>query len=356
MKVLASHDGGTGCAWYRMYVPLKAVDELSDDVQVTWRSGGNPAMNDPPPQVQVADAEEADVVIAQRACAYEGLGLWRRWGSTRDRRTVYENDDDVFSITPDNTAAWSTYKEGTDVREAVLRYCRTANLITTTSPHLGDVFREMLDNRVPVEVLPNYVPQWVLDVPRDTLDRRLRVGWMGGSSHSLDVMEAAPSVRRFMQRFPEWDLFINGVDYRDKFKVAADRSYFVPWIHVTDHPQVYYRAIDFDIGICPLKSTHFSRSKSWIKALEYFSRGIPVIASDVEPYRRFIDHGVNGFLVHSDHEWLGYMSTLARDEKLRLEMSAAAKEKARLNTIELHYTEWVNAYKMLFPVGWRYKA
>lgn len=356
MKILASHDGGTGCAWYRMYVPLTAVDKLAPDVSVTWRSGGIAAMENAPPWVQVADADDVDVVVSQRACAYEGLGLWRRWGSAPHRRTVYENDDDVFSITPENAAAYSTYKQGTDIREATLRYCRTANLVTTTSPHLGDVFREMLGNRVPVEVLPNYIPEWVLDVGRDTSDRRLRVGWMGGSSHAIDVTMATGSVRRFMNRFPEWDLFINGVDYRDKFKVPADRAFFIPWIHVTDHPDVYYRAIDFDIGLCPLKSTQFSRSKSWIKALEYFSRGIPVIASDVEPYRRFIDHGVNGFLARTDHEWLSYLSQLASDEELRLKMGEAAKAKARENTIEQHYAEWVNAYKMLFPVGWEFKG
>lgn len=354
MKILASHDGGTGCAWYRMYTPLRAVDELCDDIEVTWRSGGHPAMNDAPPWVQVEDAEEHDLIVSQRACAYEGLGLWRRWGSAPWRRTVYENDDDVFSITEENTAAYDTYREGSDIREATLRYCRTANLVTTTSPHLGDRFREMLGHRVPVEVLPNYIPAWVLDIARDTPDRRLRVGWMGGSSHAIDITMAAGGVRRFMKRYPGWDLFVNGVDYRDKFSVPADRAFHVPWIHVTDHPQVYYRAIDFDIGICPLKSTQFSRSKSWVKALEYFSRGIPVVASDVEPYRRFIDHGVNGFLVKQDHEWLKYLSVLAGDEDLRLKMGEAAKAKARENTIELHYREWVNAYKMLFPVGWEY--
>lgn len=356
MKILASHDGGTGCAWYRMYVPLTAVNELADGVSVTWRSGGGAAMKDPPPMVKVTDADEADLVVSERASSYDGLGLWRRWGSSRDRRTVYENDDDVFSITRENTAAYDTYREGTEVREAVLRYCRTANLVTTSSPHLGDRFREMLHNMVPVEVLPNYVPEWVLDLPRDTPDRRLRIGWMGGSSHSRDVLEAASAVRRLMKRFPAWDLYVNGVDYRDKFKAAPERSFHVPWIHVTDDPKLYYRTIDFDIGICPLLSTQFSRSKSWVKALEYFSRGIPVVASDVEPYRRFVDHGVNGFLARTEHEWLRYLSELAGSTDLRTRMGEAAKAKARENTIEGHYHEWVNAYKMLFPVGWSFKG
>jgi glycosyltransferase involved in cell wall biosynthesis len=339
-----------------MIVPLTAVNELADGVSVTFRAGGAKLMKKPHPPVKITDADDVDVVVSQRASEYRGLGLWRRWGSTPWRRTVYENDDDVFSITPENSAAYEAHKEGTEVREAVLRYCTTANLVTTTSPHLGDRFREMLGSRVPVEVLPNYVPGWVLDVPRDTPDRRLRIGWAGGGSHARDIHTATPSVRRFMKRFPEWDLYVNGVDYRDKFKCPPDRSFHVPWIHVTDEPEVYYRAIDFDIGICPLLSTQFSRSKSWVKALEYFSRGIPVVASDVEPYRRFIDHGVNGFLCRTDHEWLKYLSLLGSDEELRVTMGEAAKAKARENTIETHYAEWVNAYRMLFPVGWEYKG
>jgi glycosyltransferase involved in cell wall biosynthesis len=205
-------------------------------------------------------------------------------------------------------------------------------------------------------VLPNYIPRWVLSLPRDTPDRRLRIGWAGGSSHGRDIHMATASVRRCMQRFPEWDLYLNGMDYRRQFRCPPERSFFVPWIHVTDDPEVYYRAIDFDIGICPLLSTQFSRSKSWIKALEYFSRGIPVVASDVEPYRRFIDHGVNGFLCKTDHEWLKYLSLLASDDKLRAEMGAAAKVKASANVVEDHVQEWVNAYKTLFPVGWEYKS
>lgn len=339
-----------------MYLPLQAVDKYAEDVSVTFRSGGLKVMKNAPPTVKVTDAEDVDVVVSQRASAYEGLGLWRRWGSSPWRRTVYENDDDVFSITQENFAAYQAYKEGTEVREATLRYCTTANLITTTTPHLGDRFREMLDYRVPVEVLPNYIPAWVLDLPRDPFDRRLRLGWAGGASHARDIHMATSAVRRFMKRFSDWDLHLNGVDYRASFKCPPERSFFTDWIHVTDEPALYYRAIDFDIGICPLLSTQFSRSKSWIKALEYFARGIPVVASDVEPYRRFIDHGVNGFLCKTDHEWLKYLSLLASDDGLRAKMGDAAKEKARVNTIEGHWQEWVNAYKTLFPVGWGYRG
>jgi glycosyltransferase involved in cell wall biosynthesis len=353
VKILASHDGGSGCAWYRMIVPLTAVAKYADDVELTFRSGGMTSMENAPPMLQIADAEGKDVVISQRVNAYEGLGLWRRW-NTPWTRTVYENDDDVFNITHENVSAYDSYKEGSELREAVKRYCDTASLITVSTPHLGDMHREMSPG-VPVEVLPNYINKWVLDLPHDERQGRKRLGWMGGASHVRDINEAAGSVRRFMQRHPDWDMIVSGTDYRRSFKVDKNRLFFVPWVAVASEPRLFYRLIDYDIGICPLLDTEFARSKSAIKALEYSARGIPVIASDVEPYRKFIHDGVDGFLVKTEHEWLNRLETLANDEALRRQMGLAAKENARKHLIEDHWQEWVNAYKMLFPAGWEYQ-
>ena len=354
MQIYASHDGGSGCAWYRMLLPLRTLDRLCDDVTVHFRKGGPKLMRHEDPPLTIPETANADIVVAQRANSIEGLGSWRRM-CTPTTRTVYENDDDIWNITRENKAAYEGYKEGGSAREVVLYLCSTSNLITTSSPWLGDWHRELVNGQIPVVVLPNYIPEKILKMPNDPRQGRLRIGWMGGGSHARDIHTATGSVRRFMQRFPQWDLYLNGVDYRREFKCPPERSYHVPWIHVSDEPDVFYRTIDFDIGICPLLDTKFARSKSHIKALEYMARGMPVVASDVEPYRRFIKHGENGFLCKYDHEWLKYLCLLASDEDLRLKMGAAAKEYAAKFTIEEHCIEWAGAYKMLFPVGWEFK-
>lgn len=335
-----------------MLVPLQAVAEYADDVEVVFRRAAFSTAAVPDPPLEVEDVDAADVLVAQRVNAYDGLGQWRHWGSTPNLRTVYENDDDIFNITQENYMAYDTYKEGTEIREAVLRYCNTASMITTTSIHLADAHRRM-SPYVPVEVLPNCIPEWALDLAHDDRKGHPRIGWIGGSSHDRDIMEAAPAVKRFLKRFPEWQLCIGGVDYRDKFKVKD--ALFVPWIHVTDDPKLYYRVIDFDIGICPLLDTEFARSKSPVKALEYMARGGVVVASDVEPYRRFVDHGVNGFLVKREHEWLKYLSELAGDPELLESMRTEARKKAEQWTIEKNWQKWVNVYKSMFPLGWSFK-
>jgi glycosyltransferase involved in cell wall biosynthesis len=338
-----------------MYVPLKAMNEHSDESSVSFVSAmaGDKITGDP--QLTHPDqAEGYDVFVGQRVNHFGGLGVWRRM-YTPQRRTVYENDDNVWQIDHANPA-YKHYAEGTDIREAVQRYCDTSNLITVTTPYLAELHREYSQDRVPVTVLPNYIPEWVLDLNHDDRQGHLRVGWAGGASHGRDMKWPGNSVKRFMQRFPEAHLFVSGVDYRKELKVPMDRSYHIRWIPVCAQPKLYYRSLDFDIGICPLVDSAFSRAKSPVKALEYMARGVVPVASDVEPYRRFIRHGENGFLVRYEHEWLSYMTQLATDEELRLRMKAAGLETARQNTIEGHWQEWESAYRALFPAGWEFQG
>jgi glycosyltransferase involved in cell wall biosynthesis len=171
---------------------------------------------------------------------------------------------------------------------------------------------------------------------------------MGAASHGIDIGQVADPVRRFLKRFPRWDVQLNATDYRPTIKAPADRMFFRPWVQVNGNPDKFYSSIDFDIGLCPLWPTTFSRSKSALKAIEYGARGIPVIASDCEAYRPVVEHGVNGFLVRRDHEWLKYMSELAGDDDLRAKMGDAARAMASRHVIEDGWRDWAQAYEGLF--------
>ena len=80
-------------------------------------------------------------------------------------------------------------------------------------------------------------------------------------------------------------------------------------------------------------------------AMEYAARGIPVVASDCEAYRGFVEHGVTGFLVRYEHEWDRYLRDLVNDEAMREQMGAAAKRLAAQHTIQARYGAWQAAYE-----------
>ena len=327
-----------------MTVPLAELGK-HDGFEVTFAdSSFGPGH---PPVVTLDMLSGFDVIIAQRWNKHDGLHVWRRARGPYSR-LVYELDDDLWNVSAENFNAYKLYGDFV-IRDATQHAAETADLITVSTEPLARLMREVAGHGR-VAVLPNCIPGWVTRLPRERRGRP-RVGWQGGASHGVDIGEVASPVRRFLKRFPGWDLQLNGSDYRETFGgagVPEDRMHFASWVPVYQEPEKYFAGIDFDIGLAPLYPIPFNDSKSGIKVVEYGARGIPSIASDCPAYRGVITHGVDGFLVRHDHEWLKYLSELAGDDELRLKMGEAAREMASRHLIEDHWGSWAQAYAGLF--------
>lgn len=338
MRIFAGHDGGSGCMYYRVELPMRQLERHGHEV--TYMSAGDGPRTVP---VTLEHMAGHDVIVGQRFNAFRGLGTWRR-ARTPGTRLVYEIDDDVFSVTPENWNAYHVFNRP-DIQDAVMHMAGVSDLVTVTTPQLAKVMREQTGCEKTL-VLPNCIPAWVLNMRTPSRDRPA-VGWQGGASHGVDVGLVAHPVRRFLKRFPQWDLQLAGTDFRPTFR-AGERALYTKWTEVQKDPAGFYQSLDFDIGLAPLAPRAFNESKSDIKVVEYAARGIVPVATDCVVYRDFIRHGVNGFLVREEHEWLKYLSILARDPALLARMSAAAKHDAARRTIEEHWTDWERAYQDLF--------
>jgi len=319
MKVFGLHDE-SGCGFYRIRLPLGELGKNGHEVR--FKSGWS------------EEARGYPIIVGQRMDKHDALPIWRRLklGS----RLVYEIDDDVFNVEEVNWMAHRVYSKPIP-QDAVIHAAQVADLVTVTTEPLAEVMRKHNPN---VAVLPNHVPSELLDIQRPKRDR-LTVGWAGGASHGLDMALIAAQLRRFLQRHPHVDLHLIGTDYGDTIRHKAR---FTKW---DDDVYGYYRNIDFDIGLAPLTGSVFNRSKSAIRCLELAALGIPVIASDVEPYRDFVIDGVTGYLARHEHEWFKRLRELANDEAMRSSMGSKAREAARNWTIDNGYRLWEQAYQGL---------
>lgn len=345
MRILAGHDGGSGCGYYRVILPLGELGKHGHHAEAVsaqpWRAHGDgEGVTRAPEFTRDRIMAGHDVIVGQRLDNFAGLPVWRR-ARQPGTRLVYEVDDDIWSIEQVNFGAWQHFGKPLN-QEAVASYAQMADLVTVTTEPLAETMRKFNRN---VAVINNHIPGWVLGLPPPAGDRPA-VGWHGGVSHGMDIQLVGRPLREFLNRHPDWDAVLIGADYRPTVK--HERCGFIPWTHVTDDAEGFYRSLDFDIGLAPLRWSRFTAQKSHIKALEYAARGIPVIATDAEPYRDFVLHGVTGFLVKRDHEWLRYLEELAGDAELRASMGAKAKELARAWTIETGWRKWAAAYEGLF--------
>lgn len=87
------------------------------------------------------------------------------------------------------------------------------------------------------------------------------------------------------------------------------------------------------IGVMPLPDNNWTRGKCGLKLLQYMAVGIPPVASPVGVNREIIRDGKNGFLVHSEKEWYGWLARLCEDSGLRAHLGQAARR-----TVEERYS------------------
>jgi len=316
-----------GGGWYRIRGP---IDELG-------RHGHDTSCE---PSMTRVRADGADIIVSHMAGTAKTAeapmvhSWWRKLA--KECRRVYELDDDPFELESHNPA-FGDYNAATS-RDSFEFCIRTADLVTTSVEPLAERMRK-LNKRV--AVCKNRIDASLLEMQRPRRDK-LVIGWAGGPSHGEDMKEAAYGLRRVLDWHPDTiEAHFIGADLR---RIINRRIRFSRWAKLTWD---YYRLIDFDIGIAPLRPGVFTDAKSAIKAMEYGALGIPVVASDVTPYRDYVVDGVTGWLVRTPQEWAARLRDMVNDKAMRTEMGAKAKEVAAGHTIQTGWVDWEAAYRSI---------
>ncbi|MCX4704376.1 glycosyltransferase family 4 protein [Streptomyces sp. NBC_01373] len=289
-------------------------------------------------------------LIGQRICKPAPTTGWHEIAAKPNRpKLVFEVDDNLWDIDYRSAKAHEFFN-GDGVTDNLDANIRLADAVTVTTEALADIVRPLNPN---VHVIPNYLPAWLLQHERPRHDGQIVIGWGGSSTHAMDLAEIGPQLRRYLDRAPSnVELHVMGepkppprrrglirphTPWTETYRLPEDRIRWTPW--QTSVPD-YWRAIDYDIMLAPLRPHPFNRSKSPLRVLEAAILGIPVIATDYGPYAEFVDHGVTGLLAKSDHDWGRHLRALAEDEAMRQEMGAAARAKAAAWTIEGNADQW----------------
>ena len=265
------------------------------------------------------------------------------------------------------------------INEKIVANLKVAKYVTTTTPHFADEIRKLNKN---VYVLPNAInpdePQFKEQTPEHD---KLRIGWLGGSSHLADLQLLDGSFAKIVDKKDKFQFVLCGFDTRgtiteinaqtgehkkrdikpeetvwaryeeiftQKYKTVSpeyqkklmlfqqqeypefiDESYRRVWtLPVTSYAKNYSK---FDVSLAPIKNHIFNRMKSQLKIIEAGFYKKAIIASNVGPYTidlkhclengKFVDGNamlVNEARNHAD--WAKYINNLIANPNMVKDM------------------------------------
>ena len=263
------------------------------------------------------------------------------------KKVVIDCDDNYLDV-PESNLLYDKFKKTKKDRaflSTILSFADT--IVTTTEPlkaRLYDHIKELHGLEKNIVVIPNYndINDWNYKPVEKSKD--FIIGYAGSNSHHDDIAMVLPSIVNIMKKYKNVRFQCLGVVgtkdvnrvYKGIPKDIMDRMDLVGATETFKEYPEWLSKQKWDVGICPLVNTSFTRSKSHIKWLEYSVYKIPTIASRVYPYFMPIDgietikNGETGLLV-KDNEWFDAFEKLILDKEYRIKLGENAYEYVKNN-------------------------
>ena len=356
-----------GCVYYRQVLPIGEVG-LHHDAEVTFTAGTEPLKDEELKKYDIIHAHKGYIPIKEMD-RFKKLGL----------KTVVDFDD--YWDIPESHGLYGEYhyeyigeknnkkikringkpvlkKESTP--DFFRRTLRNFDYVTTTTPILAEFIYKYNKN---VEIFPNAInPTYPMWQRRATFSPKLRIGWIGGSQHYVDIKmldgtphKLANSDCRGKYEFTLFgympntvydnfaDFFTDRGRYLDAFKWYPPR----PVLQEEGKPSYTQYYNDIDIALVPLADTKFNSSKSELKLIEAGFFHKPTIVSNVDPYR-YVITDKNCLTVNHPNGWFKKIRKLINNPNMMRDLGDALYESVKDKyDIRNHTERRFNFYKSI---------
>ena len=201
---------------------------------------------------------------------------------------IYEIDDLLWDMpkTLLSASAWDRNKE------RLFFLLKNAFAITTSTQNIADKLYTFNSN---IHIIPNVLGKSFSPPRRFNANAKLIL-----SATDRMYIESISGALKKLQKLYSTEIVAIGPVAKDLAKKGISVKE-IPVMELNEYSEFLASCENF-IGLCPLDDTAFSQCKSTVKYQSYALAGIPVIASNKEPYSTVIKHEFNGFLIADDSE------------------------------------------------------
>lgn len=250
-----------------------------------------------------------------------------------DIQIVMDIDQNIHSL-PKAHPQHSKFTE--KQQEQLLKNISEVSILTGASEGLLDFYEQLLEEQYPdyttfLEYLPNLVSPYgyeeVKPLKRNESDK-VRIGIIGNASSAIDTLSISEVLKTIQEKHKDrFELILFGWDGKstDGELVLKDIEFtYVKSVGFLD----YFNQLNelaLDLALIPFADIPYNTmGKSFIKYLELSVFGIPVVASNVEPFNEVIEPNENGYLASSNEDWISCVERLISDKPLRERIGSSA--------------------------------
>jgi glycosyltransferase involved in cell wall biosynthesis len=288
-------------------------------------------------KIEVEDALGYDVIILYRLAMCPPLERLIGEAHQLGKLVVFDTDDLIFEPV---LAAWLravknlSASDQIQYLDGVRRYLETllaCDAVIAATPLLAELARNrgkpafVHRNSLGREMLEVLSKSWEERQARAT-NKKTVIGYGSGTAtHDVDFLEAAAALEEVLDRFADVELQITGpLVLPRSLRRFQERVRHYP---LTDWRSWFESMSEMDIALAPLEMNNiFCRAKSEIKYIEAGALGLPVVASDIDPFRDSITRGRDGFLAANKAEWIRALTSLIEQPKLRAQIGEDARQ------------------------------
>lgn len=158
-------------------------------------------------------------------------------------------------------------------------------------------------------------------VSDNIIDKRtVKIGWVGNWGNAVYLEKLAGVFETLGKKHNICVKLVGGPDiFETSFDCPMERKLWKLDSEIEDIQ-------DFDIGIMPLLGGKYDAGKCGFKIIQYFSIGIPAVATPVGINSQIIDEGKNGFLADNPDDWEKYLELLIMNPEMRKGMGLDGRE------------------------------
>ena len=339
-----------GCGFYRIVTPFRALQEKGFPVNYAGEITKHRLFRKPESAGELWGRifGKYDIVWVNHIDTPIGIAQIFAARDYFKKKVVIDIDDDYIHVDKSSPVR-RIYYPNSPATQYTLRAIEWADAVTVTTEKLKTLYSRWNKN---VHVLPNYIEprDWVTQKKRP-FNSPLRIGYAGSWTHEGDLAVVIPSLMRILNTYNvRFVLFGYGSEVVKLLPANKIEVHAKPTRTFAEWPKRLSK-LNLDIGICPLANTLFNKGKSYIKYLEYSMNRIPVIATGWAslPYSNIISHKTNGWLANTSEDWEEGLTTLIKDETLRMELGNNGYNTARaFYNINTHCGEWMKVMEGLY--------